>query len=159
MSRDPEMFIHPEIIPQFKEGCKKVGVMTMITSVDRDELAQMALYAQGRRPIDEVNAKRRIAGMLPIKESQNNIVTWTLNSKHIPVIVRLDDKGNPVKKSRAFDFAVLKDGLPIWDIKASVDGDLIPDYLECAIVGEGLGLRSGRTFPKPDYSHLQWQAK
>src|SRR3990172_4088289 len=105
MSRDLEMFVKPELIKAFKEGCIRAGHNIIITSVDRHELEQMALYAQGRKLLDEVNTKRTIAGLLPISESQNKIVTWTLASKHIPVIVRLDDRGNPVKKSRAFDFA------------------------------------------------------
>lgn len=163
MSRDPQMFIKPELIEAFKEGCKRAGISIMITCVDRDELEQMALYAQGREPIDKVNVKRNLANMLPITEAKNKIVTWTLNSKHIPVIVRLDDEGNPVKKSRAFDFAVVKNGIPVWDIKVSLDDDMIPDYLECAIIGEALGLVSGRNWkdrngkPCPDWPHLQYK--
>lgn len=156
MSRDPQMFIKPELIEAFKEGCKRAGITVMITCVDRDELEQMALYAQGREPLDKVNVKRNLANMLPITEAKNKIVTWTLNSKHIPVIVKLDDKGNPVKKSRAFDFAVVKNGIPTWDIKADVDVDGEKDYMEAGIIGEALGLQWGGRWKSPDYPHLQY---
>ncbi|MBI5192759.1 MAG: M15 family metallopeptidase [Nitrospirae bacterium] len=146
MSRDPEAFIKPELIPQFKEGCAKVGHLVIITSVDRTMQEQTALYAQGRCSIEEVNIKRRLAGLVDIKQEQNKIVTWTMQSKHIP-----DGTG----KSHAFDFAIVKNGKVCWNIKADVDADGIPDYEECAKVGEGLGLRSGRTFKNPDYPHLE----
>lgn len=161
MSRDPEMFVSPELISVFKERCKQAGIIVMITRVDATEDEQMALYAQGRKPLNEVNLKRNIADMSPIKEKQNRIVTWTLNSKHLPAIVRLDDKGNPVKKSRAFDFAVVKDGIPTWLTKVDVDLDGEEDYLECGIIGESLGLIWGGRFrdaegkPRPDMPHLQ----
>lgn len=165
MSRDPEMFIKPELIPAFKERCKQAGIVVMITRVDATELEQMALYAQGRESLEAVNIKRNIADMAPIKEKQNRKVTWTLNSKHIPVIVRLDDKGNPVKKSRAFDFAVVKDGIPTWLSKIDVDLDGEADYLECGIIGESLGLQWGGRWkdsegkPNPDFPHLQWRTQ
>ena len=159
MSRDPEMFIKPELIPIFKERCNQAGIVVMITRVDATELEQMALYAQGRESLESVNTKRNIADMAPIKEKQNNKITWTLNSKHIPVIVRLDDKGNPVKKSRAFDFAVVKDGIPCWNIKVDSNMTEGPDWDECGIIGESMGLVWGGRFSDPDRPHLEVRDK
>ena len=42
MSRDPEMFINPELIKQFKEGCYKVGHLVTITSVTLSAIYRMA---------------------------------------------------------------------------------------------------------------------
>ena len=45
---------------------------------------QTAYYAQGRKPLVEVNRLRKIAGLQPITEAQNkHTVTKTMNSKHI----------------------------------------------------------------------------
>lgn len=159
MSRDPEMFIYPELIYKFKELCKSAGIIVIITSVGRCELEQMALYSQGRRPLNEVNIKRGIAGLPPITEKQNKVVTWTLASRHIPVIVKLDDEGNPVKRSKAFDFAVIRDHVPVWDIKVDTDSSGSSDYMECGIIGESLGLNYGGRWKSPDYCHLEWRNK
>jgi len=156
MSRDPEMFVKPGLIEAFKEGCIHAGHNVIITNVDRCELEQIALYSQGRKPLDVVNMKRMLAGLSPISESHNKIVTWTLASKHIPVIVSLDDKYNPVKKSRAFDFAIIKDGKVCWNIKADLDLDGESDYLECGIIAESLGLVWGGRWKKPDFAHCQY---
>lgn len=135
-------------MPQFKEGCAKVGHIVIITSVDRSMDEQTALWYQGRHTLTETNEKRRIAGMVAITEEQNKrCVTWTMNSKHIPDSV--------TGKSHAFDFAIVKDGKVCWSLKVDVDADGIADYDECAKVGEVLGLRSGRTFKNPDYPHLE----
>ena len=59
------------------------------------------------------------------------------------------------------DFAIVYDKKISWNVKADVDNDQIPDYLECVLVGEALGLYSGRHFknrkgqPIPDWPHLQ----
>ena len=144
--RDPEMFLKPELIPQFKEGCKKIGHTVIVTSVDRTFQEQAALWFQGRHPLEEVNQLRKFAKLPQITEIQNRIVTWTMNSKHIP-----DETG----KSRAFDFAIIRDSKICWSLKADVDTDGVSDYLECAVIGEGLGLKSGRSFRNPDYPHLE----
>lgn len=147
MSRDPEMFIKPELIQQFKEGCKKVGHSVTITSIDRTMNEQIALFHQGRYSLADVNEKRKMAGLVEIKEEQNKVVTWTMNSKHIPDSV--------TGKSHAFDFAIVKDGRVCWSLKSDVDQDSVFDYDECCEVGEGLGLRSGRSFKHKDYPHME----
>ena len=122
MSRDPQEFRKPELIQLFKEGCHAVGIGVIITCVGRIEEQQKALHAQGRKTTPEVNAMRKVVGWPPITDAENRKVTWTLKSKHI-----LDENG----KCDAFDFGVIKDGKMIWSIKADVDHDDIPDYLEC----------------------------
>jgi len=79
-------------------------------------------------------------------------VTWTLASRHIP---RLDDSDPKNDYPTAFDYAIIKNGKAIWDVKVSLDDDDIPDYLECSNVAKELGLESGAFWKKPDYPHVQ----
>lgn len=153
MTRDPERFERPELIAQFILLCKSAGHTVIITCVDRDYKEQTALFAQGREPLEYVNKLRKLVGWEPITQAQNRkCVTWTMNSRHI---VNLDDEKLDNDTSEAFDFAVVKDGKAVWDVKADVDMDSIPDYEECAAIGESLGLYSGKNFKNPDYPHLQ----
>ena len=153
MSRDFTRFEKPELIHNFITGCGEAGHKVIVTSVDRDYKEQYAYFCQGREPLEVVNKFRKIAGLSPIKQSENQKkVTWTLNSKHV---VNPDDEKLDNDKSRAFDFAILYGRQVSWDVKADVDNDQIPDYLECAMVGESLGLYSGRHFKNADFPHLQ----
>lgn len=119
----------------------------VVNCVLRTPLEQKALYAQGRRPLEEVNALRSAAGMQPISQRENlSKVTWTLHSKHFP-----DANG----KARAFDVVVLKNGrTPHWDLKWDDDKDQIPDYEELALRAESVGLvAGGHAFG--DWPHFQ----
>ena len=68
-------------------------------------------------------------------------VTWTRNSRHT--------------QRDAFDIAILKDGKPIWDIKASVNENDIPDYFEAGKIGQEVGLEWGGLWKTPDFPHFQ----
>jgi len=142
-----------KLIPLFIKGCKDKGIDVIITCTARYLKEQVALYAQGRQPLAEVNRLRKIVGYSPIDENTNSKrVTWTLASRHI---INLDDNDKTNDKATAFDFAVVKNGKVIWDVKASIDGDDISDYLECANVAKNLGLESGAFWKKADYPHVQ----
>jgi peptidoglycan L-alanyl-D-glutamate endopeptidase CwlK len=79
------------------------------------------------------------------------IVTWTRTSRHTG--------------RDAFDIAILKQGKPVWDTKADVDADSVPDYQEAGEIGEKCGLVWGGRFknskgePRPDYPHFQDNGK
>jgi peptidoglycan L-alanyl-D-glutamate endopeptidase CwlK len=150
-----------------KDKCQKLialagvrGLKFIITCTARSYKEQIALYAQGRQPIEEVNHLRQEAGMNPISKVENNYkVTWTLSSRHI---VNPDDKDSTNDKSRAFDIAVLNEkGKPTWEIKTNVNKNDIPDYEEIGRLGESIGLRWGGRFkdkngkPSPDYPHFE----
>lgn len=155
MSRDLNL-LHPrlqDIIPTFIQKCKNKGIDVIITCTGRDFKEQIALYAQGRQPLAETNRLRKMVGWVALTELQNSKrVTWTLASRHI---INLDDSDIKNDKATAFDFAVVKNGKAIWDVKASLDGDDIPDYLECAEVAKELGLEAGAFWKKADYPHIQ----
>ena len=155
MSRDLNL-LHPQLqglIPIFIQKCKEVGHDVIITCTGRDFKEQVALYAQGRQPLNEVNRLRKIVGWAGLTEAQNKKrVTWTLASRHI---INLDDNDRKNDKATAFDFAIVKNGKAVWDVKVSLDGDDIPDYLECAKVAQSLGLESGAFWKKADFPHVQ----
>ena len=74
----------------------------------------------------------------------------TLNSRHI---IRMNTT-NPIDRlSKAFDIALLKGRSAHWDIKASLNENDIPDYLEVANIAEACGLESGASWG--DYVHIQ----
>ena len=75
------------------------------------------------------------------RTTPGKIVTWTHHSRHT--------------ERDAFDVCVLKQGKPVWDVKADVDEDDIPDYLELGQIGEAVGFEWGGRWSKPDYPHFQ----
>jgi peptidoglycan L-alanyl-D-glutamate endopeptidase CwlK len=147
ISRDPEDLEETirKLYYKFKEEAEKRGITFIVTNVLRTPDVQLALYAQGRRPLSEVNELREKAGLPPITQKENRIVTWTLNSKHVA------ERG----KSRAFDIAVLREGKPSWDVKVNVNKNEVPDYEELGEIGESLGLKWGGRWKKPDYPHFE----
>ena len=73
----------------FKAAMDAAGIPFMITCTARNVKEQIALYSQGRQPLEQVNSLRRSAGLSPISFMENvHKVTWTLHSKHI---IDLDD--------------------------------------------------------------------
>jgi hypothetical protein len=50
----------------------------------RSVKVQEAYYAQGRKSLEEVNAKRKAAGLYALRSERDNyVITWTLKSRHI----------------------------------------------------------------------------
>lgn len=147
----------PELIAGYNEWKAKMQerkILFMITSTARSFRVQVALYAQGRQVLSEVNLLRRIAGLRPISFKENSYcVTWTLASKHV---INLEDRMATNDKSKAFDFAIIKDGVPTWQTKVDVDENSVPDYQEAGELAETTGLIwGGRFLPKPDLCHIQ----
>lgn len=142
------------VATEFVVRCKEAGIDVIFTCTARSFQEQVALYAQGRQELSEVNMLRKIALLPPINEGMNGYrVTWTLASKHI---INLYDDVVDNDKSHAFDIVILKDGKAFWDVKASIDDDDIPDYVECGVIGRSLGLRWGGDFLKnKDYPHFE----
>ena len=82
--------------------CKQEGIEVKATCTMRTPDEQAAFFAQGRKPLGEVNALRKTAGLAPIDAERNKYpVTWTMLSKHLP-----DGQG----WSHAYDLVVLEEG-------------------------------------------------
>jgi hypothetical protein len=157
MTRDITDFERPDLAQEGLEKSnfylKQRGKQVRVICVARNYKEQIALYAQGREPLEDVNAKRAMAGLPKITKEENEYrVTWTLGSPHV---VNLDDARRDNDKSRAFDFGLfsLSDGAYLKDD---------PDYIVVAnIMSMVPGLKSGKDFkdrsgkPRPDYPHVE----
>lgn len=158
MSRMINRFEKPEMWFELKKRCMdELGIEIFATSVDRDYREQYAYWCQGRESLQTTNAARKIAGMQPISMDENQRkITWTLNSMHL---VNPDDERLDNDKSRAIDFAIMYKERYVSSIKADVNEDNIPDYLQVAMIAEEIGFKSGRHFKNPDYPHLELPKK
>lgn len=139
-----------------EEAKKRYNLDVIVTNVSRDIIEQAALFAQGRKPLSEVNKLRKIAGLSPISAAENKYcVTWTMKSKHI---IDLTDNSPLNDLSHAVDIAIVKDGRAIWDIKADVNKDGKADYLQIgqlALEIDPLVNGGWRWKKNPDYPHYQ----
>ena len=134
----PEMQVK---IREFAGLMAEAAIPWMITRTRSTLAEQEAIHAQGRKPLIEVNRLRALVKWMPIRESENRIVTWTMKSMHTSHL--------------AFDIAIIKDGKPCWDLKVSVNDNDLPDYLEAGQIGEEFGLTWGGRWKSPDPVHFQ----
>lgn len=151
--------MHPELARRFERFSAlmaEAGVPFALNSVLRTLDEQTAYYAQGRKPLDHVNALRAKAGMYLLAAKENTYtVTNTMNSRHLPRKIVLPDN-TTVLKSVAFDIKVLRgDKTPTWDEKYDGDKDGIPDYEEAARIGEECGLIAGARWSFKDWPHFE----
>lgn len=135
--------LHPEFRKKILEWlvrCVKEDIPVRITETLRTKETQAAYYAQGRKPLKEVNELRKIAGLPPITEEDNKKrVTWTLESPHMYGL--------------AIDFVIIKNNAPDWND--------INSYTKAGTIAESLGLEWGGRWRTPDYPHIQmknWQS-
>ncbi len=108
------------------------GIGYIVTATLRTVQEQEAYFAQGRRVLEIVNNLRDKAGLAPIIENGNKIVTHTIHSKHL--------------EGKAFDIAMMQDGKIAWS-----------NYLfdKAGPVGESVGLEWGGKWAKKDRPHFQ----
>lgn len=140
----------------FKKKMDEAGISFVITCTARTVREQIALYAQGRQSLEEVNALRKIAGLWEITAAENKRkVTWTLHSKHL---IDLEDNDESNNQSNAFDIVITKDKKASWDIKVDVNKNDVPDYDEAGSIGESVGLKWGGRFRSPDRPHYELPA-
>ena len=97
--------LDPLARPKFEEFLrrldKKLGEERYVVYEGRRSVrVQEAYYAQGREPLEKVNALRKAAGLYLLRSEKDNYpITWTLKSKHIDGMamdaVPADGAGNP----------------------------------------------------------------
>ena len=116
----------------------------------------MALYAQGRQSLTEVNILRKRAGLSPIISIENKKVTWTMASRHIINLSNDDPNDN---LSYAIDFGILdKNGKYVGDVKADINNDNKSDYIQLGALAKKIdsGIIWGGDFKKSkDYPHYE----
>jgi len=119
-----------------------------IICVLRTQVEQQALYAQGRKNLDQVNALRKSAGMVSITADENkHPITWTMQSPHIP---------NKDGKSRAVDILALNQkNRPTWEL---IYYNAIGPIFEHYGFKWGVWLRdkTGKLY-HTDKGHLEWK--
>jgi hypothetical protein len=143
-----------QLIGRAKE---ELRLIVIVTDVDRLYEVQMALYAQGRQSLAEVNLLRKRAGLSSITHIENkNKVTWTMASKHI-IHLTNDDPSDDL--SYAVDFGILdKNGKYIGDVKADLNKDNKSDYIQLGALAKKIdsGIIWGGDFKKSkDYPHYE----
>ena len=131
-----------------KEECRKIGIEIALSCTSRTPLEQTAQYLRGRVPYVVARMVYSNVMLSELSEEGNKIVTWTLESKHV-----IYPNKRPL--SEAFDFYIVKNGKAIWDVKADVNKDELPDYKQVADIFEKLGLRSGIHFGDPCHVEIK----
>jgi len=119
---------------KFIEMCKNTGISVIIYNTYRTKEEQAALYLQGRATLEIVNGTRKQAGLLPITQKENVIVTQLKDSPHCHGL--------------AFDFVPLVSGKPAWN------NELL--WQRCGSIVRTLGLEWGGDWKDfPDKPHVQ----
>lgn len=122
------------LVERFVEKCRMENIEVLIYNTYRSKEEQYALYLQGRAPLEVVNQARRKAGLRPIKEIENKVVTMLKDSPHCHGL--------------AADFVPLIDGKAVWN-----DYQL---WNKCGKIAQSLGIEWGGSWKDfPDYPHLQ----
>jgi len=146
-----------ELIKQSKD---KLKIPIFVTSVSRTFQLQVALYAQGRQTLEEVNLLRLKAGVSPITAKENKKITWTLASKHI---INLLDSDSSNDKAHAVDIGVLINGKYLTEDK-DCNANKIGEYTEVGLLGEQIGgdkikwggrFKNSKGMPQPDNPHFE----
>jgi peptidoglycan L-alanyl-D-glutamate endopeptidase CwlK len=126
---------------------KLAGIPYVDTSTLRTDAEQIALHAQGREPLDEVNRLRKIAGMRGLPAKENN---WTVTNCD----------GVKTKSNHQSGLAVDRvpadaKGNPIWPHPSD------PRWMQIATVMEACGFKWGGRWTKekdgidPDMPHYE----
>jgi len=129
MSRKIEALTEPMQVKvnKFIEELDKAGFKYTILETLRAKETQEAYYAQGREPVGKVNEKRKKAGLYLLTQAENeNIITWTLDSKHL--------------KGEAVDIAPIVNGKIPWVVVTAADAEY---WLMLGKIGELCGLNWG----------------
>jgi peptidoglycan L-alanyl-D-glutamate endopeptidase CwlK len=71
-----------EAVRRFLERCREENFPVVIIETERSQAVQNAYYAQGRERLEVVNSMRKIAGLPPLKDRENTIITNARVSNH-----------------------------------------------------------------------------
>ena len=137
--------LDPRFVPvaeAFVAALKAQQIPHVVTSTRRTAKEQYALWCQGRKPLDEVNAARLDALMPSIGAADNTYVVTKADGKAV-----LSNH----QSGLAMDVVPMnRYGEPVWPYPSD------PRWERIAAVGEALGLEwGGRWKDFPDYPHWQ----
>ena len=136
--------LRPEARPYFVAFLNKLetaGLRYTVTETLRTPEVQAAYYAQGRKPLAEVNELRKKAGLYLLTEAEGKkIVTQTMRSAHLT--------------GCAADVVPVIDGKIPWSITA--ENAML--WLEFGILGREAGLEWGGEWEPFDRFGIGWDA-
>ena len=135
--KDLELLKEPFLskVKLFLAELDRVGFKYAISETLRTPAVQAAYFAQGRKPLDEVNKLRVAAGLWKITEAENkNKITWTLKSKHL--------------EGLAIDLVPTKDGKLWWNAPDSL-------WKQMSDISDQFDIESGYTWKTKDSPHFE----
>ena len=136
--------LKPEARPYFEDFIgmlEKRGFRYSILETLRTKAVQAAYYAQGRRPLEEINELRQKAGLYLLgAEEGKKIVTKTMESAHLT--------------GRAADIVPVIGGKIPW----SFSKDNAGLWLEFGRLGQEVGLEWGGTWGPLNQFGIGWDA-
>jgi peptidoglycan L-alanyl-D-glutamate endopeptidase CwlK len=134
----------PEARPVFEgflSRLDKAGFRYSVVETLRARAVQEAYYAQGRKPLAEINGLRKKAGLYLLGETEGKrIVTKTMQSVHFT--------------GKAADIVPVAEGKIPWNITAENAGL----WLAFGRLGEEAGLEWGGTWLPLDRFGIGWDA-
>lgn len=136
--------LSPAVQPLAKDFLRRLeaaGVANVVTSTLRTTAEQAALYAQGRKSLEEVNGLRVFARMYPITDRENGYTVTNCDG----VQYKSNHQGGCALDVVPMDAR----GRAFWP----PDGD--SRWAEIAVHGEAAGFSWGGRWPKPDSPHYE----
>ena len=135
----------PEARSRFESFLLKLdqaGLRYSVIETLRTQAVQEAYYAQGRKPLEEINALRKKAGLYLLGEAEGKrIITKTMNSVHLA--------------GRAADIVPVVDGKIPWNIASRETADL---WLAFGRLGGEAGLEWGGNWAPLAKWGIGWDA-
>ncbi len=117
------------------------GFEYTVTETLRTLTVQEAYYAQGRKPLTEINELRKKAGLYLLGEAEGKrVITQTMQSVHLT--------------GRAADIVPVVNGKIPWNITA----ETAPLWLAFGRLGQEAGLEWGGTWTPLDTFGIGWDA-
>lgn len=141
--------VHPKLVQLCIETIGISDIDFGIIQGVRTLAHQEALYAQGRKALNETNFLRNKAGLGPITDRENSYkVTWTMYSNHLP---GSDGYG------RAIDFGAYLNGEYQNGDTPAEQALYYPIAETFKAVGKKMGIKivCGADWVKPDLGHVE----
>jgi peptidoglycan L-alanyl-D-glutamate endopeptidase CwlK len=125
----------------FLNKLERNGYQYSVVETLRTQAVQEAYYAQGRKPLAEINKLRKKAGLYLLgKDEGKRIVTQTMQSVHLT--------------GRAADIVPVVDGKIPWNITAETAGL----WKAFGLLGKEAGLEWGGLWPPFNRFGIGWDA-
>lgn len=131
-----------ETVQKFLKKLDNAGLKYSVIETRRTEATQAAYYAQGREPIETINALRQQAGLGNISPIEaKNVITKAKRSRH--------------QSGEAVDIVPVVNKKCVWVIRTPEEAAL---YKEFGTLAESVGLSWGGRWEPIDKWGIGWDA-